>query len=60
MPIIRNEKIARDGWKTQATCDDPRLSEMANWLISRLVNQQTIQPGLNDIIPKRYMALFHL
>ena len=29
MPIIRNEKIARDGWKKQATCDDPRLSEMA-------------------------------
>jgi len=28
MPIIRKEKLSREGWKTQATYDDPRLSEI--------------------------------
>jgi hypothetical protein len=67
MGITRQAELARQGWKRQATYDEPRLSEMADMYreIGLEVHLEPFhpdqEPGCTDCMasmPERYKTIY--
>lgn len=67
MGITRQAELARQGWKRQATYDEPRLSEMADMYreIDLEVHLEPFhpdqEPGCTDCMasmPERYKTIY--
>ena len=67
MGITRQAELARQGWKRQATCDEPRLSEMADMYreIGLEVHLEPFhpdqEPGCTDCMasmPEKYKTIY--